>query len=404
LALGTRAEDIDVVGGAYVDTYSSHAPEEMVPGIVFDTLDMQVYTKINGNVDVIAYRMFSNMMREESYLRIADAHATTLASNLAITDTTIVVADASKLTAPFIDTVGLGQIAIPGVIFINGERITYYTRNLLTNTLGQIRRGTQGTGTPALYTAGTLITDGSIDQLVPNVVSNISLSTITPYTVTTTRSYYLSLTGNVSANVGDVITQSVSGASMTVAGIDSVARVLLVIRNNTNSLTYQNNDVALSGNVTVTAGDYITQSSTGANLTVLTSGANVSNISLSYYGITTLTTGKAGSNIAINGSNVAIYPTTITSNVSLSSAIIINGTSTGNVYPLSIVPVGRNDAGNPFVDSNGNVTIVANISLHTTNVWYNLGSGVATDGTGFNGATTEQVTFLKASTATLIAP
>jgi hypothetical protein len=404
LALGTRAEDIDVVGGAYVDAYSSHAPEEMVPGIVFDTLDMQVYTKINGNVDVIAYRMFSNMMREESYLRIADAHATTLASNLAITDTTIVVADASKLTAPFIDTVGLGQIAIPGVIFINGERITYYTRNLLTNTLGQIRRGTQGTGTPALYTAGTLITDGSIDQLVPNVVSNISLSTITPYTVTTTRSYYLSLTGNVSANVGDVITQSVSGASMTVAGIDSVARVLLVIRNNTNSLTYQNNDVALSGNVTVTAGDYITQSSTGANLTVLTSGANVSNISLSYYGITTLTTGKAGSNIAINGSNVAIYPTTITSNVSLSSAIIINGTSTGNVYPLSIVPVGRNDAGNPFVDSNGNVTIVANISLHTTNVWYNLGSGVATDGTGFNGATTEQVTFLKASTATLIAP
>ena len=404
LALGTRAEDIDVVGGAYVDTYSSHAPEELIPGIVFDTLDMKVYTKINGNVDVIGYRMFSNMMREESYLRIADAHSTTLASNLAITDTTIVVTDASKLTAPFIDTVGLGQTAIPGVIFINGERITYYTRNLLTNTLGQIRRGTHGTGTPVLYTTGTLLTDGSIDQLVPNVVANISLSTITPYTVTTTRSYYLSLSDSVSANVGDVITQTVSGASMTVAGIDSVARVLLVIRNNTNSLTYQNNDVALSGNVTVSNGDYITQSSTGANLTVLTSGANVSNISLSYYGITTLTTGRTGGNIAINGSNVAIYPTTITGNVTVGSAIIINGTSTGNVYPLNIVPVGRNNDGNPFVDSNGNVTIAANISLHTTNVWYNLGSGVATDGTGFTGSTTLPITFLKASTATLIAP
>ena len=452
LALGTRAEDINVVGGAYVDAYSSHAPEELIPGIVFDTLDMKVYTKINGNVDVIGYRMFSNMMREESYLRIASAHSTTLASNLAITDTTIFVTDASKLTTPLIDTVGLGQTAIPGVIFINGERITYYTKTIYTpvvwlantayatdtvishtgntyivtgnvtanswnyvsstnisylpstNVLGQIRRGTQGTGTPVLYTTGTLLTDGSIDQLVPNVVANISLSTITPYTVTTTRSYYLSLSDSVSANVGDVITQTVSGASMTVAGINSVARVLLVIRNNTNSLTYQNNDVALSGNVTVSNGDYITQSSTGANLTVLTSGANVSNISLSYYGITTLTTGRTGGNIAINGSNVAIYPTTITGNVTVGSAIIINGTSTGNVYPLNIVPVGRNNDGNPFVDSNGNVTIAANISLHTTNVWYNLGSGVATDGTGFTGSTTLPVTFLKASTATLIAP
>jgi hypothetical protein len=72
------------------------------------------------------------------------------------------------------------------------------------------------------------------------------------------------------------------------------------------------------------------------------------------------------------------------------------------VYPLSIVPVGRNDIGNPFVDSNGNVTIAANISLHTTNVWYNLGTGIATDGTGFDGATTVPVTFLKASTASNI--
>ena len=406
LALGTRAEDIDVVGGAYVDTYSSHAPEEMVPGIMFDTLDMQVYTKINGNVDVIAYRMFSNMMREESYLRIADAHATTLAAPLGLTDTEIVVADASKLTAPFVDSIGLGQIAIPGVIFINGERITYYTRNLLTNTLGQIRRGTQGTATPAIQYAGTVVTDGSADQLVPNVATNTAISTTAPYTVTSTRSYYLSLTDSVSANVGDVITQTISGASMTVAGIDSVARVLLVVLNNSNSLTFQDNYLELSGNVTVSSGDYITQSSTGANVTVLTTEANVSNVSVNYYGITTLTTGKTGGNIAINGSNVAVYPTTITGNVTFNSEIIINGTSTGNVYPLSIVPVGRDNKRNnvaaPFVDIDGNLTIDANIELHTTNVWYNLGTGVATDGTGFDGATTDQVLFLKASTATNI--
>jgi hypothetical protein len=42
--LGTRPTDINVDGGAYVDTFSSHAPQELVPGSEFDTLDLRVYT------------------------------------------------------------------------------------------------------------------------------------------------------------------------------------------------------------------------------------------------------------------------------------------------------------------------------------------------------------------------
>lgn len=42
--LGTRPTDINVDGGAFIDTYSSHAPEELVPGSEFDTLDLRVYT------------------------------------------------------------------------------------------------------------------------------------------------------------------------------------------------------------------------------------------------------------------------------------------------------------------------------------------------------------------------
>ena len=42
--LGTRPTDVNVEGGAYIDTYSSHAPEELVPGSEFDTLDLRVYT------------------------------------------------------------------------------------------------------------------------------------------------------------------------------------------------------------------------------------------------------------------------------------------------------------------------------------------------------------------------
>lgn len=43
--LGERTTDVIVAGGAFVDTYSSHAPEELVPGATFDTLDMRVYTR-----------------------------------------------------------------------------------------------------------------------------------------------------------------------------------------------------------------------------------------------------------------------------------------------------------------------------------------------------------------------
>ncbi len=40
----TGPNPIIVDGGAFVDTYSSHAPEELVPGAIFDTLDLRVYT------------------------------------------------------------------------------------------------------------------------------------------------------------------------------------------------------------------------------------------------------------------------------------------------------------------------------------------------------------------------
>lgn len=42
---GTAFTDINVEGGEYVDTYSSHAPEELIPGAEFDTLDFRVYTR-----------------------------------------------------------------------------------------------------------------------------------------------------------------------------------------------------------------------------------------------------------------------------------------------------------------------------------------------------------------------
>lgn len=45
----TGPNPIIVDGGAFVDTYSSHAPEELVPGAMFDTLDMRVFTTLGSD-------------------------------------------------------------------------------------------------------------------------------------------------------------------------------------------------------------------------------------------------------------------------------------------------------------------------------------------------------------------
>jgi hypothetical protein len=210
IALGTAPEDIITQGGQFIDAYHSRAPEELVPGITFDTLDMRIYTKVGANV--AAYRIFDNMVNEPSYLKISTANTTQLSTNLSITDSNVYVTDATLLTDPN------PLYARPGVVFINGERITYYTKTIYTpvvwsantayaagtainfagnnyivtgnvdanswsyvntanisylpgtNVLGQLRRGTQGTGANVLYTVGERVTDASANQTLPDTV------------------------------------------------------------------------------------------------------------------------------------------------------------------------------------------------------------------------------------------
>jgi hypothetical protein len=45
LQLGLRPYDVVVDGGKYISEFASHAPEELVPGIEFDTMDFRVYTR-----------------------------------------------------------------------------------------------------------------------------------------------------------------------------------------------------------------------------------------------------------------------------------------------------------------------------------------------------------------------
>ena len=334
-SLGLRPEDIDVDGGTYVDTYSSHAPEELVPGIISDTLNMKVYTKISGNTEVLGYRIFSrqfylfdNKRQETEYLRISDAHSATLAQPLLLTDTEIVLEDASMMPIP-----GAND-AIPGVVFIGGERIVYWSIDYTTNTLGQLRRGTYGTPAASVHLAGSAVIDGSLIQIVPGSGNTEITTTYTnTYSVTDSVTYELILSANITANVGDTITQFTSGTNATVLGKDhSVTNRIYVTYNSSADFNY------LAANIGVT------------------------------------------SNLAINGTYTGnIYP--------VSSSMV------GNTYPNfdSIVGYG--------INANGDVTVLAG-NVIITNVWYNSGASTATDGTGFEGATTFAVEFLKASPAT----
>ena len=209
LSLGTRPEDIVTYGGAFVDPINSHAPEELVPGRTYDTLDMRIYTQIDGNANVVAYRLFDNMTDEASYLRISTANSTILTQTLYLTDANIYVADSTGLTNPST------LYARPGVVFINGERITFYTKTVYTpvawtantsyalgtaitydsvdflttgnvyastfsyanvsvlpgrHVLGQLRRGTQGTGAYFAHSAGESVVDAGQGQIIPNTV------------------------------------------------------------------------------------------------------------------------------------------------------------------------------------------------------------------------------------------
>jgi len=410
--LGLRPEDIDVDGGAYVDTYSSHAPEELVPGIVFDTLNLKVYTKVALGTTLLGYRIFVDMLGVPHYTRIASAYSTKLTRDLNLNDQRMYVADATVLARPDPTT------ATPGVVFVNAERITYYRNyatevrfwvpnvsyrsdtvlshgNIITfsgpvtanigdtihqpdsganirvvsnvvsslevpaqytlsqgrivgnvlimgsgtvqiiaagqlnasnlsvyptdtrtgyyrsltelpaatsldfdnvefiddiNILTQLRRGTQGTKA-GIQSAGLAVLDAGVDQNIPGI--NITATTITgnvTYHTTSTPPYELLLSGNVVPELGSYITQSSSGANVTVTAIsDSPA-----------------DTIQLSGVMSALPGDYITQPSTGANALIRNSSENQIYLDIVY------TAGQFGigsGNVFINGKNTGVYPT-----------------------------------------------------------------------------------------------
>ena len=378
---GIDPGNILVDGGSYVSTFSSHAPEELVPGRMFDTLDIRVFSNVAPDTNDYAFRLFDTPnsttiinnqwklleFRNRSFYRIANANVTTLTSNLSMLDSNISIANASLLPEPN------PTLAIPGVVFIDGEKITYYTRDTVNNVLGQIRRGVDGTGTPAIHLANTRVVDSSVQQAVLGAnVSNVTISTSTTYNTTANVSYNLQLTGYsyISANIGDYITQTATGNSTVVAN-------LRVLGNVTGATRWV-------PNLIVTTGTVISYNNIFYNVVGNVYGTTFANISSN---VTT-----ANSSITSTTSIPVIF---VSGNIITSANTVqINGQTIANVHTGTYTVLGN-------VNSAGNVTIVANITSNVyvtqSQIWYNAGSGKATDGTGIINSTVPQAVFLKQS-------
>jgi hypothetical protein len=106
------------------------------------------------------YRIFKGMDNIVEYTRVAVDQSTILLEDLNILDTEIIVENSNNLADPN------PELAIPGVIFINGERIVYYTKN--GNVLGQLRRGTNGTGASIVHAVGSRVVDASARTHIPS--------------------------------------------------------------------------------------------------------------------------------------------------------------------------------------------------------------------------------------------
>jgi hypothetical protein len=515
--LGVAPEDLTTYGGDFIDTYHSRAPEELVPGITFDSLDMRIYTKIDANANVVAYRVFNNMMGDTGYLRISSANSTALTSALGINDSDIYVADATKLATP--DRVA----AVPGVIFINGERITYYR-----NYSAEVVTWTANTS----FTTGSILTYGNVITFSSNITANrgeyiaqanIGANAIVTANVVNSISvpvYYVSgspafslgantvqvTTGINAVQVLDIVASgnasvwSVSGNSNIRVSTTAAISVGTEIQFNTDfggvtgNITYYvesvygnvptssttpvsntikiantptgsavtnlvANTYATTANV-ITIVDYDVYPIASANAYYKTTG-NVNTITFNYANVTQLPSpnilsqirrGTQGTGsptvqpigaavldgghdqlvpgtanvrsittIAITGQTVFNTPTyqlgysadnkqrlrvtvddvpafTSTYNEIASSSTTVTYTGTnGNLVTVTV------EYGNTITFVNGVAAgseVVAEVDVYYANVWYNSGTGTITDGSGFTGANTQAVNFLRGRSVT----
>jgi hypothetical protein len=144
------------------------------------TIVLSAALNINPN-SIITVRMFGNSIRQNAatfrifkdirdntrYYSIKPSKTTRLVKDLVLSDSWIYCEDVTKLQVPD------PKNNRAGVVLINGERITYGYVDVEGNRLGNLRRGTAGTGAATVHQSGTDVYDSSFALEIPNSADTI---------------------------------------------------------------------------------------------------------------------------------------------------------------------------------------------------------------------------------------
>ena len=122
----------------------------------------------------MAYMQFKDMLNRVHFKRLSRKKQTKLAKALKYTDMVIEVVDASNFDPPN------PNLNRPGIIEVCGERIEFFsltpkeTNGITTYVLGQLRRGTLGTGVSTFYEEGTYVQEIGVSETIPYIDTTIT--------------------------------------------------------------------------------------------------------------------------------------------------------------------------------------------------------------------------------------
>ena len=207
-------------------------------------------------VPLVGYRIFQDMLGRTHYKRLSGENTTVLAQDFSLTDSVIVVEDASVLTPPN------PQYNRPGVVLIEGERIEFFV--IQGNFLSQLRRSTLGTGPRSTHYAGTSVIDQGSYQTIP-FTQEVSQYFSTSTTATNTFTVAIS---NIDftdlANYWDQVEVKYAGRTLLKPGLTTIKHLIDVAYDSTVT-----NSLGTSSNVTLHNQFTITNVVTTATNTVL---------------------------------------------------------------------------------------------------------------------------------------
>ena len=124
-----------------------------------DVVEVIQFAEDGPTVAKFGFRQFKDMLNRVVYKRLGDVNKYRLLRDLAPLDKEIIVENGDSMFIP--DKTN----NVPGVVFINGERIEYLVKD--GNSLQQLRRGTLGTGVKDIHNIGDELFDQGFQQTVP---------------------------------------------------------------------------------------------------------------------------------------------------------------------------------------------------------------------------------------------